>query len=422
MSNFDKLIKKQMMKLNSRLNSYKIIILIVLFGFVEGVCDKEKFTPTIQRIKFFNKNIIESLFSNKSHNDYYKGLITNNSTESIYNLFLKKCGSNDSEIVNNTIHDSNYIELIWKYQLFEQEHCIHVEIDFSNTTRFIREFGYEYYMFIYRRINEKNTYMSRQALSDRTKTLTIHNAKRVPYVICLTFFKNNIINSFDSENNTKNDRNQSCANKQEYARFMYNDENLHDVNLCIDVLSSYQIEKFRHYDTKSGEVMVGFILCLVAFLLVAITLVNFYIERPKKKRIASAIRTFIQKNQFHTSTSNAKLVMKHTATSPAIVLTQPSSENFNNLRRHSGESEERTTPEENQNLLSVATRTNNDIISNTKPRTALTSNNPSTPTKKSFFFIGESIKEEEEMLTSPDNEESLVSVSHILDSKPWATK
>jgi hypothetical protein len=425
-----------------------LLIISLVGGYASANFSKTSLSE--RRVELYDIDELEEHLDSTNIDITYKGIITSNLSTVFYNnTFFMRCnleilnGSNQSNSTTITKTRKKQ-QLIWKYDFYDHIDLIYVEFDFTNTTHFIKKFGYEYYMFSYRIINENNKFMKRQLITDKNKTLTIHKAEKIPYVVCVTFFKKNITNSSEP-----------CSSLAEQIQ---NDENAHDVNLCIDVLSHSQKSMLiKKHDSTYDEVMVGFILCLIAFLLVAITLVHFYIERPKKKRLANALRAFIQKNshQFHISHSSHKLSnIKHYPTSPAIILTKPaSSESFN---CHSNNRPGAESDSENESLLSV-----NGIYNhlNHSTQSKEDHNNNNAPyhhrEKKSFFFLGEPIKEEEDnnspssnynsysspsrnetgenesetgtqinktLIDHSNDEQSLESVSHILDSKPWASK
>ena len=115
--------------------------------------------------------------------------------EKIYDLFLKQCAHDDSF----TKFDRQLHELVWRYQFYEAQHCIRVELDFGNVSRFREVYDVNTYMFTFREFSKKNVHLKRQELVDEVNSLTIHRVNIRPYVVCVSFFKTNSVNSEETD-------------------------------------------------------------------------------------------------------------------------------------------------------------------------------------------------------------------------------
>jgi hypothetical protein len=84
--------------------------------------------------------------------------------------------------------------------------------------------------------------LKRQPIVDQINTLTIHRVHIRPYIVCVSFYKNDLGYNVMAQNSSGSaaetvDRDQyisslSCSG---YNKMLLEDERIHDVDLCVDV-------------------------------------------------------------------------------------------------------------------------------------------------------------------------------------------
>jgi hypothetical protein len=389
--------------------------------------------------------------------------------EKVYDLFYAQCHKDITfKRLDSTLH-----ELTWRYQFYESQHCIRVELDFGNATRFREIYELTNYMFSFREFTKKNIHMKRQEIVDNeVNSLTIHRVNIRPYVVCVSFFKQNKSLSTDnlapsssssnmstvsSTNETTNDDGSESGGLscEDLESILAKDERVHDVDLCVDIDTQVHFlsgGNSGHHSKMDRElVMVIFIMCLLVVILACITLANHIIEKPKKEALRKKLGDLIHKHTTHggahqslinsanslNNNKGSRDSLKNAITTPAITLSDysrdtvgggggaSSSQIFN--RVHS--------PNNFLEKLSESENEESDPLLNSAPIvTSMTS-----PRVK--FDIGEVIQEEEspaitqknssdkiqsdpDSNTSGENEtdkECLKTISHLLDDKPWST-
>ncbi len=236
----------------------------------------------------------------------------------------------------------------------------------------------------------------------------------------------------------------------EYNDFITKDERFNDIDLCIDIdtqlhFLSAPIEHHKRFNGIDPELlMVIFIICLLAVILLIITIGHKLIERPKKKRILQQLRHRLYNNQkkAHDTPENqsglinsssqaifkdAKLM---TNNGPTITITDCSSTHaFNKYEDEPKETDAMLRTDYTPPLFTINNNnnSNNDFTHNGN-------NNNNNNNHKVTFVIGETIFEEPSVLNdsilvdstdtdnnNANNEEAIKSVSHLLDDKPWIT-
>ena len=143
---------------------------------------KEIHTTVDKRLFMSNFVLVKSNFVTQYHSPLASTL---SFYEKIYDLFYKQCYLEKIY----TKFESNIHELTWSYQFNEAQHCIRVELNLGNATRFKQVFGYDSYMFSFREFHKKNIHLKKQDIVDEVNSLTIHRVHIRPYVICVSFFK-----------------------------------------------------------------------------------------------------------------------------------------------------------------------------------------------------------------------------------------
>jgi hypothetical protein len=114
-------------------------------------------------------------------------------TSSMFNNLLENC--------NQTENESEFPD--FKVNLRIQYHyaysCIRIELDLGmNFTRLSNDFKFNYYMFSYREFTMPIFNLNQNPLNESINTLIINKINPTPYVVCLTFLKQKIDNSFNS--------------------------------------------------------------------------------------------------------------------------------------------------------------------------------------------------------------------------------
>lgn len=393
--------------------NYKLIFFVYIFLFNSAQCsiNKKKYQQQLKHAKpNYKTKCSDYYFEFNPHIE--KRLIIPSSIQvssisvlaEIYDLFYQQCSQDENFI---KINDS-LIEINWKYQFFESPHCIRVDIDFGNMTKFRKSLNYAYYMFSYRELGKSNIFLKRNPIVDQVNTLVINRVHLRPYIVCISFYKNN---PQFNENST------DCA---QMRRSLLQDERVHDVELCVDIdtpthfLSAVNSDVHGIDGVDRELVMVIFILVLLGLILVIITIAHYFIKKPRKKYFES-IRYHIGKKSHSNSGNHSglqsnvgshnSLIIKDKNQHPAITITDYSKNG--NLHEESKETD---------SLLNKANPVKSDL-------------------KKAEFTIGETIMEEspsnskvtifenkfEKKVEPEENEECIKTISHLLDDKPWST-
>ena len=342
------------------------------------------------------------------------------------------------------------IKIQWRYLFFESMHCIRVEFDFGATLNyFTRLTNYQYYSFSYRELGKHNNYLSRQALNESTNSLTIKRANLRPYIICVSFYKNEQIylpilnnHSFILKNETLNDTTSSVdPDCSDYGSLLRADDFTHNIDLCVDIdTQAHFLSDIAHGGTqyKSDLLMVGLITALLVIVLGLIILANFIIQKPKKRLMLHnkiIKRTHHNQHPDHAEdytalTRSSSFGTKMSASRPQIIVTDFSSNgsidqqplvHYHHHQRNGNDD----AKEDDMLLMKTA-----DKSSLSDKQNSLVSNDDHLLTHHLVTFdIGETIKEEEEeenlekikieTLLSEEEIPSVASMSHILDDKPW---
>jgi hypothetical protein len=176
-----------------------IFYLVLIINFLNASLSSEQ--QTKKSNKHYEKHDVYkhgscSKFDNTLHvmNITRKFIGLNNDNLALLKYFdsddiqYRECSSSSSSNNNNNNHD--LIPIKFRYQFIETLHCIRVEIDLGNTTKFRQMTNFNYYMFNYREIAKKNTYLERQPINESVNSLTIYKAHLRPYIICVSFYKN----------------------------------------------------------------------------------------------------------------------------------------------------------------------------------------------------------------------------------------
>ena len=376
--------------------------------------------------------------------------------EKIYDLFYKQCHKDEAFVR----FDKRLHELTWRYQFYESQHCIRVELDFGNVTRFKEIYEFNNYMFSFRELSKKNIHMKRQEIVDEVNSLTIHRVNIRPYVVCVSFFKKTknlnteeVLPPAQAANASTNatsdaddDDDSPGLTCNDLGSILQDDERVHDVDLCVDIDTQVHFlsggNAGGHSKVDRELVMVIFIMCLLVVILACITLANYIIEKPKKEALRKKLGDWINKHTHsnaHSSLINSANSLNNNKGSrdslkntmgPAITVSDFSN-GFN--RVHS--------PNHFLDRLSESENEEGDPLLNGPP---VVTNMGTTRVK---FDIGETIQEEdpivikktsdspnvsdkEKIQSDPDSntseetessKECLKTISHLLDDKPWLT-
>lgn len=222
----------------------------------------------------------------------FKTLASINSVEPLISEFQNNC-----QITNETdqIDDFNnkLVQLNWHVQYQKSSSCIRVELDFGkNLTKLNSNFNFNYYMFSYRKFSEANIYLNRNPINESVNTLIINKAHADPYVVCVTFFKQNVKRDPESSD--------AC---NENKIFLLSDERMHDTDLCVDVDIYSKIlntrvkeinQLIKEADIDPDLIMALFIIILITIILTSIALAHYLIERPKQRLMLAALRNYMK--------------------------------------------------------------------------------------------------------------------------------
>jgi hypothetical protein len=200
-------------------------------------------------------------------------------------------------------------------------------------------------------------------------------------------------------------------------------------------LFSFNMEA-EHHETSGELVMVIFILCLLVFILGVITFTHYIIEKPKKRKMLKALRDYLQRKSGGGTNVNSmvcsqnSLGSKRRESNPAIVVTDHSASS-NQLNKHvehgNGAESDPLLSAQNSSLSKFEVIPLSSMNSGFMPVTGNTVDQQGQMHKVTFN-IGETIIEESpsqsevqlnQNLEESPNEESLKTISHLLDDKPW---
>jgi len=383
----------------------------------------------------FLKKIASKPLNDEKNNKF--SLSSFHSLEKIREDFEKKCSTNYADFT------SDLVQLTWRYQFFESQHCIRVELDFGNVTLFKNYFDYSYYMFSYREIAKPHNYLKRHPIMDQNNSLVIYKVNLKPFIVCVSFYKHNP----EIVNTTTNQSSQYC---NEIESNIHRDEGLSEIDMCIDIDTQAHFLDSKH-DEKilSAElIMCIFIFCFLAMLLIFISISYYIIERPKKKQFLRAVRAYLvrkyrsnsshhnnqqnssgmgSKNSISTvqnSQSNLKKLVSSNEFSPSITVTD-----YSNAKPPHDDPKE-SDPLLMNNSISNLTSSSNSIDLHSS--SFKVESQPKTGYRV-MFDIGETIIEEpasldttskqevstDEQQSEQNNDECLKTISHLLDDKPW---
>ena len=232
-----------------------------------------------------------------------------------YEIFEKQC-TNDSSFEKL---NKNWLKMLWRYKLYEDLHCLRVELDLGNITHFRKTFNYTYYVFSYRELGKKNIFLKRQAIEESKNSLIIRHANLRPYIICISFYKDDLY-KYDTPAESVNGTNRtydastttpatslSCDQRAEMLR---QDVPGHDLAMCIDIdTPEHFLEIHKHSLEHRGFnpelIMVLFIVGLLIFMLFAISIINFIlVEKPlekKRKRLGQFVQRKLNSSADHSA-------------------------------------------------------------------------------------------------------------------------
>jgi hypothetical protein len=444
-----------LIKIN-KLNTNIILVCLILFELTNISCNsdkkRKKYKPSASKstcdAKFVNPHEQERTFMATKQVSVdlpvYNTIASVKSVESVIDNFNKKCSKERmfQEFQKQTFN------FTWRYEFFESPHCIRIELDLGNITRFKSMFNLNYYTFSYRELSRPNIHLKRNPINESINSLVIHRVHIRPYIVCVSFYKNHLgffpIHNNINNNSTEYDRDQfiSDMNCSNYNEMLMDDERVHDVDLCVDIdtndhFLSLDFDAPHENHEISGElIMVLFIMCLLVVILSVITFANYLIEKPKKRQMLKALRDYLQKkthsNDNHNQLNINSVVCsqnslnakndKRKDSNPAIVVTD-----FSNRPVHeNGESDPLLGPSGSSSKFEVIPL--NTLNSGFTPITANTIDQTGQ-IHKVTFNIGETIYEEspsasEIGLSGKKEEEnqideSVKTISHLLDDKPW---
>lgn len=385
------------------------------------------------------------------------------SMNQIYDLFLSQCSENPAL----SRFENNLVEITWRYQFFESPHCIRVELDLGNLTKFKNSLNFGYYMFSYREFGKGNHHLKKQIIDASINTLILHRVYIKPYIVCVTFYKNNPkfyeANSSVIISNKNETTRTTPLNCTDFNDLFLNDDRVHDADLCVDIDTQAHFLSAINSDTEnSGRtdverelIMVVFIICLLVFILSLITIAHYIIEKPKKRRILQAWYQYIKNPSQHHSNNNRanhfrsktpsfspssvgshgsinkdKVNLKDTG-GPIITITDYSHNNtsFSQLTDKSEDSKESDPLMPVNNHIALVASVFTPAF--TPAFVPVLTNDHS---HKVMFHIGETIVEESpsssqfklveetnDSAGNEDNQECIKSISHLLNDKPWSS-
>lgn len=322
------------------------------------------------------------------------------SVAEIYSIFFQQCVQDEKFTKIN----ESLIEISWKYQFFESPHCIRVDIDFGNITKFKNSLNYAYYMFSYRELGRSNIFLKRNPIIDQINTLVINRVHLRPYIVCISFYKKN---PQFNENSTE------CA---QMRSALLEDERVHDVELCVDIdtpthfLSALNSDVHGLNGIDRELVMVIFILVLLVLLLTIITIAHYLIKKPKKEYLESFHNYINKKSQ---SSGNHSVIQSNVGSNNSLTIKEKTHNPYITVTDYSKSMNNQEESKETDPLLN-------------KPNTQ------KCDLKKAEFTIGETILEESPNSSQirmssknpedpEENEECIKSISHLLNDKPWSS-
>lgn len=319
--------------------------------------------------------------------------------DQIYNLFLQQCVQDE----NTKKLNESLIEINWKYQFFEAPHCIRVDIDFGNVTKFKNSLDYAYYMFSYRELGKTNIFLRRNPIIDQINTLVINRVHLKPYIVCISFYKKNPL---FNENSTE------CS---QMKRALIEDERFHDVELCVDIDTPAHFLSALNSDVHGFDgidrelVMVIFILVLLGLILVIITIAHYLIKKPKKKYLESFQNYINRKSQ---NSGNHSVIQSNVGSNNSLIIKEKTHNPYITVTDYSKNMNTQEEPKDTDPLLNKTNPQKSEL-------------------KKVEFTIGETIMEESpnssqikivnNILEPEENEECIKTISHLLNDKPWSS-
>ncbi|RNA07625.1 hypothetical protein BpHYR1_013117 [Brachionus plicatilis] len=320
-----------------------------------------------------------------------------------YAIFYQQCAQDHTfSLINDSL-----LEINWKYQFFESPHCIRVDIDFGNVTKFKNSLHYAYYMFSYRELGKANIFLKRNEIIDPVNTLVINRVHLRPYIVCVSFYKQN---PQFSENSTE------CV---QMSRALLEDERVHDVELCVDIdtpthfLSALNSDSHGINGIDRELVMVIFILVLLVLVLVVITIAHYFIKQPRRKYFES-IHNYLAKKSSQLNSGNHSAIQSNVGSHSSLVCKEKNHHPAITVTDYSKSVNFQEEPRDTEPLLSKCSPVKNDF-------------------KKAEFTIGETIPEESpnnsqvrmdqanKAQEPEENEECIKTISHLLDDKPWSS-
>jgi hypothetical protein len=405
---------------------------------------EKDFNPKTEIHTFYVSNDRKILISRESILDAYSFAPTNNFT------------CNDTEQYLSTKFNS--LNITWRYQFLESAHCIRVELDFVNTTRFQSLTNFTNYRFSYRELGKHNSYLKKHIINKtELNRLTIHQVKIRPYIICVSFYKHNNLIAERGLNDMDSSSYSTCPD-------LYEEERVHDNDLCIDIdIHSHFLgfDDNEEHSLMSNELlMVLFILCLLGTVLTSITIANYFIMKPKEKSLLRVMRQYINnhrsshhghKDNLHSMTSSRNSIQSksnviyhnngnNNGHNPAIMITDCSNNSNASLSKidEPKESEPLLSPNSNYSSSNSSNSNGNNASFTPSSSTTTPVYAPSNPSKVRFHIEETIIEEspnsskvklsdsennplanENDEPTAKNEEECIGTISHILDDKPW---
>lgn len=321
-----------------------------------------------------------------------------------------------SPFFDSCTNQSELIEIEWRYQYFESMHCIKVELDLKNSTKFIEKAKYNYYSFSYRELGKNNKFRPRQSINENVNSLVLKNINLRPYIICVTFYKGDYLSqatiNVSTDTSTSNESSTFEMGCNDYMTLFSQDKQTHDVDLCVDIdTQAHFLTDISHHGYSNAELlMVCFIVAILIALLILITITHTLIEKPKIKRFREYLHHRLHLHASDHKGSDEKHL--HSAGNCSSAHSFHSNDGTNH-HSSSGEIKEENHISETTSLLVPSFNNNATHRNDSKSSTVR-------------FHLAEIVEDEEE--TNKDDQcnneneaECIKSIAHLLDDKPWSS-
>lgn len=392
------------------------------------------------------------------------GLTSLYSVNDVFEIYSNRCSHDE------LIKRHEPVEITWRYQFLESPHCIVVDLDLGNLTRFRQQLAYDYYMFSYRELGHENLHLKRNPI-EQVNRLLLHRVNIKPYIVCVSFYRAHLL---ENQTTYTNDTDKNC---NEMNAFLARDDRMHDVDLCVDIdtpthFLSHVIDEERSFSSFANPelLMVIFIMCLLVLLLVLITFIHYLIERPKKKRKMEFIREYLRRKNpgatnsnlgSHGSLNKDKVGLNVKDSTPAIMISDYSSMNSSTHQLHDEAREtdsllpaspanivyafgSHSSPSQASAAAAGSANSKYDFGSGSAPMQSH-DYHAGAGFHRATFHIGETIIEEspssvemkylDQANSTTDggavdasaeengqNDEAVKTISHLLDDKPWSSQ